>query len=256
VAAVADIKLKNGVVTRDARLDRIPQSDVRNSEFPVRALLGSQTASRLRTYSWQVPLHLDQGVEGQCVAYGIAHHLISRPRGADLVRVQQLLRSKELYWGAQQRDPWPGGSYPGAEPAYDGTSVLAGVQQAKAMGLLESYHWATSERQVAEAVAWHSPVIIGVNWYAGMEIPDAAGYITPTGELLGGHCTLVTGINVTTGTYRIHNSWGEDWGRRGDCYIRRRDLSLLLQQPGAEMCIPVKAVRRSPVASPLDATEG
>lgn len=233
-----EIVLRGGAVTGDRRLDRIAQHDVRNSEFPVRALLAPGRYNALRSQAWQVPITFDQGVEGQCVAYGIAHFLIARPHGLDLALAQKLLDTHEIYWGAQQRDPWDGGAYPDADPVYDGTSVLAGIQQVKAMGLIGAYHWARTERDVAEAIAWHGPVVLGLNWYEGMAEADRAGRITPTGQILGGHCVLVSGLDVRTGLYRIRNSWGQSWGVRGDCYLRRRDLSQLLAEDGSEACVP------------------
>lgn len=228
----AEIGLRDGAVTRDRRMDRIGQDDIRNSEFPVRMLMGPQMQYRLRSYSWQIPVHYDQGRGGGCVAYAIAHHLVSRPHAADLTMVRTLLDSKELLAGAQKRDPWPGRSGAG------GTSVLAGVRQAKATGLIAGYHWAGTEREVAEAIAWYSPVIIGVNWYQTMTTPTADGLITIGGQRIGGHCTVVSGFDLATGVFRIHNSWGTGWGHRGDAFIHRRDLASLLREPGAQACVP------------------
>ncbi|MET0701729.1 MAG: C1 family peptidase [Mycobacterium sp.] len=237
--ALRELRLKNGARARDPRLGRIAQYDIRNTEFPVRSLLGPNTAERLRSMSWQVPYHLDQGVEGACVQYGIAHEMIASPHRVPLCTVQKLLSGNDLYYGAQKRDPWPGGAYPGADPRYEGTSVLAGMQQAKAFGFYSGYHWAFGEREVAEAVAWNGPVVIGVNWYEDMHEPSLKGRITPTGELLGGHCVLVSALNITTGMYRIRNSWGATWGVQGNCFIARRDLATLLREAGSEACVPV-----------------
>lgn len=231
--------LGNGRVTHDARLDRIPRRDIRNSEFPVRAALWAHAAHRLRSYTWQVPLHFDQGEGGNCVAHALAHHLIARPYGADMMKVRELLDTRQLYWQAQRRDPWPGGAYPGADPRYHGVSLLAGVQQIKALGFINAYYWTTRERHVAEAVAWHSPIVLAVPWYEGMLVPDRAGYITASGAMVGYHCVVVSGLDVLTGTYRVSNSWSPTWGLGGDCILRRRDLALLMCDPDAEACLPI-----------------
>lgn len=231
--------LGNGRVTHDARLDRIPRADIRNSEFPVQATLWNHAWKQLRSYTWQVPLHFDQGKAGGSVAYALAHHLIARPRGVDLVEVRNLLDTRRLYWQAQKRDPWPGGCYPGADPQYEGVSLLAGVKQLKAMGFISSYHWAARERDIAAAVAWHAPVVVGVAWHEGMLQVDRSGYINPTGAAVGSHCVLVCGIDLASGTYRIRNSWSPRWGVGGDCLLRRRDLALLMCDPDAEACLPI-----------------
>lgn len=238
------IELKGGHSAKDPRLGRIPQSDDRNAQFPLRALLGAAADQPLVSHSWQVPTHFDQGDQGACVQYGICHDLIATPNRVAIPQVQKILHDDSLYYGAQERDPWPGGAYPDATPHYDGTSVLAGMQQATAMGFYASYHWCTSEREVAQAVGYHGPVVIGVNWYEDMHDPTPQGFVSPTGELLGGHCVAVTAFNARTSIYRITNSWGQGWGIKGDCYITRSDMAKLLAEDGAEMCAPTKVQRR------------
>lgn len=46
-----EFQLRAGAVTGDRRLDRIAQPDVRNSEFPVRALLAPARYNALRSQS-------------------------------------------------------------------------------------------------------------------------------------------------------------------------------------------------------------
>lgn len=237
------IHLKGGHTAKDPRLGRIYQPDERNAEYPLRALLGAAADQPLRSHSWQVPTHFDQGDQGACVQYGISHDLIATPNRVPIPTVQKIIDDDSLYYGAQERDPWPGGAYPNATPHYDGTSVLAGMQQATAMGLYTSYHWCTSEREVAQAVGYHGPVVIGVNWYEDMHDPTPLGFVSPTGELLGGHCVAITGLNARTATYRICNSWGTGWGVKGDCYMTRADMAKLLAEDGAEMCAPQKVAR-------------
>ncbi len=232
---MSSVQLRGGHQTRDPRLDRIAQHDERNARYPMRALI--ETAQPLRSYTWRVPALFDQGSEGACVAYAIAHEAVARPRLALRSSVAQLLDDRSLYWGAQRVDPWDGGSYPGASPVYEGTSVLAGMQSAVSLGLFGSYHWAANELEVAETVGYRGPVVIGVDWYEGMHEPDSTGFIYPSGELLGGHATLVYGVSISGGYYKIHNSWGPDWGVGGTCRITRDDLHRLLSAPGGEACI-------------------
>jgi hypothetical protein len=234
-----DILLRDGRTTRDRRLDRLAQYDERNATYGVRALLG-EAPRPLRSYTWSVPVCFDQGSEGECVAYGIAHSAVARPRRLPVDQLTQVLRSKNLYHRAQQLDPWDGGRYPGAHPQYDGTSVLAGMQAARELGLFGSYHWANTEREVAEAVGYRGPVVIGVNWYAGMADTDADGFIEPTGEVLGGHCVILHAFSLRTGTYRVLNSWGPGWGIAGGAKLRRQHLQQLLGEAGGEACLPVR----------------
>lgn len=70
----------------------------------------------------------DQGQEGRCAEFGG-------------LRVLSLLNRKKYdittrwhYWMAQENDEWPGGSYPGASPVYEGTSVRAMLEVFRTYG--------------------------------------------------------------------------------------------------------------------------
>lgn len=58
----------------------------------------------------------------------------------------------------------------------------------------------------------------------------------------GGHAILCNGVNVKSGLYRLHNSWGESWGVNGEAFISRADMATLLKRQG-EACIPVKRLK-------------
>jgi hypothetical protein len=66
--------------------------------------------------------------------------------------------------------------------------------------------------------------------------PDSKGFIHPTGDKVGGHCTLIIGVNVRSGYYILHNSWGASWGDNGNCKIKRTDMAKLIGDNG-EVCI-------------------
>ncbi len=235
MTADGPIALKGGHVTGDRRLDRIPQYDPRNDQYPAARLLAATLATP-RSYSWPVPIHLDQGVEGACVGFAVSHELAGVP---DSRPGQTNKTARELYWQAQRADPWPGGSYPGASPVYEGTSVLAGVEIARKQGLYRSYHWARTADEVAVAVSRRGPVVIGVQWYDGMMWPDRNGFLNRTGSVVGGHATLLHGYNVTGRYFWVWNSWGTDWGINGRAKLRHDDLDELLADNG-DAVIPVR----------------
>jgi hypothetical protein len=235
------IVLRGGAVTRDRRLDRIAEHDPRNAQFPARGLFGAAAPPRLRSYTWTVPAHFDQGRQGACVAYATGHAAVARPRSYPVAGVAPLLADNTLYFSAQRDDEFPGGSYPGAVPQAEGTSVLGGMKAAVGLGLFTSYHWADTERDVAQLLGYRGPVVIGVDWYEGMEDPDEDGFLHPTGVVLGGHSTLLYSLNVPGDYYRIWQSWGPSWGVKGTAKIRRGDLGALITAPGGEACFPVTA---------------
>ena len=89
------------------------------------------------------------------------------------------------------------------------------------------------------ALAYKGPVVLGINWYSGMSSPDSRGYIDVTGTLLGGHAILANEINTMRRVVRLHNSWGPNWGSKGNCFISFEELDRLLKE-GGEACVPVK----------------
>ncbi len=222
------IKLKGGFNTKDPRLDRIPQFDERSKNFRVRELIATPTP---RSYTWSCPIWLDQGREGACVGFSVSHEAAARP-----VEVQGITdaTAQALYKRAQLLDEWPGEDYAG-------TSILAGVKAAQERAWYTEYRWAFSVEELALAVGYKGPAIIGVNWYNDMYNPNANGQIWPTGNLVGGHAILVRGYSKKYKMFLLRNSWGKWWGKEGDCYLSYQDMMVLLRQDG-EACIPI--VRR------------
>lgn len=221
------IQLKGDHVTLDPRLDRVPQWDRRNESFPIRPLLGVPV---LRERSWRCLSRLDQGREGACVGFGWSHELAAEPVHVPVSNVS----ARGLYHRAQQLDEWPG-------EGYEGTSVLAGAKAVQEAGHMAEYRWALNLPDVLATISAYGPVVIGVDWHEGQMRTDARGYITPTGPIMGGHCTLLRGLIrenrrwVTVG----RNSWGADWGIRGDFKLAADDLGALLAN-GGEACVPVR----------------
>jgi hypothetical protein len=231
------IQLKGGHQTQDPRLDRVPQFDEQSRRYPVSSII--RRAAVPRSYTWRLTTTLDQGQEGACVGFGWAHEMLARPaEGTGITDVYARVR---LYWEAQKIDPWEGGSYPGARPFYEGTSVLAGAKVVKAAGGMDEYRWAFGLDDLVGALGYAGPAVLGLNWYEGMFEP-VDGYIRPTGELAGGHCILCRGVSVTRRRFLLHNSWGPGWGLNGTCWITFDDMATLLAEDG-EACIPVRRHR-------------
>lgn len=181
----------------------------------------------LRSYTWKCTPHLDQGTEGACVGFSIAHELAAKPVEVKVTEGT----ARMIYFAAQRIDPWPGGAYPGANPQYDGTAVLAGVKMAQSLGYCDGYKWAFGLNELLEGLAWFGPAVLGIPWHEGM-VPDAMGRIRVSGEVIGGHAILAKGLDVRRKTVTLHNSWGTDWGRGGDCTVSFEDLAKLLKNQG------------------------
>lgn len=206
--------------------DRRIEFDPRSRDYPIRALLEPKP---LRSYTWGCPVRLDQRKEGACVGFAWTHELAARPKTHSLV-TEALART--LYREAQLLDPWP------ETPPEEGTSCLAGAKAAVARRYLGEYRWCFTGRDLALAVGYSGPVVLGLNWRAGMMKTDSSGYVHATGAIVGGHAILCNGYSVTMNRFRLVNSWGPSWGVNGECLISENDLSMLLADDG-EACVPV-----------------
>ena len=217
--------LKGGYVTKDRRLDRIPEFDERSKMYRVTALTTErQPINKIHLCT----SFLDQGVEGMCVGYGLSHALLAEPFQMNKKVVTPKFAREKIYWPAQHDDPWPGGSYPGADPYYEGTSVLSGVKVLHREKLIKGYHFAFSFTDLVIGVCYKGPPVIGIKWFEGMQTPDKNGFVFPTGRLVGGHCLIISGINWFDEYFLLHNSWGKKWGIFGQCKVRFVDMAKLM----------------------------
>ena len=257
------VLLKNGEEVDDPRLDRIYELDFRSLNYPVSSALLDNfnvTSYKPRSYTWSCDQWLDQGYEGSCVGHGFAHDLVARPHPVNGIRGPVSPEAKHIYHEAQKVDYWPGGSYRGADPFYEGTSVLGGAKIVQRLGFYDKYYWAINIRQLAIAIGYMGPGIIGVNWYEGMFDTDADGFIAPTGNVAGGHCLLAMAIKIhykksplpwnwfnrkwedvdlDKSYVTLHNSWGQGWGEKGRAKITLANLNKLLNEQG-DACFPVR----------------
>jgi len=206
--------------------DRIVKFDERSRAFPIRQY---GIFRKRRSYTWRCGINLDQGSEGACTGFAVSHEAAARP-----VVVMGITNdvARSIYRRARQLDEWPGENY-------EGSSVLGAIKAGQEKGWYGEYKWAFSESDLALAVGYYGPVVLGINWYEGMGNPDSNGRIRPTGDVLGGHAILCNGFSVKTNLYRLHNSWGPAWGINGDCFISADDLTKLLREQG-ECCVPIK----------------
>jgi hypothetical protein len=182
-----------------------------------------------RSRTWKRTIWLDQGQEGACTGFGLSHVLGTTPKrrlGVDDAFAQR------MYHEAQKLDEWPGEDY-------EGSSVLGAMKAAKNDGLISAYSWATTMEELIHAVGYFGPVECGINWYTGMFDTDDAGMIHVTGKIEGGHAICIGGVNVSTGTFCLYNSWGKDWGFKGNAKISFADMARLMSEQG-EFALPKK----------------
>jgi len=227
-------KLRDGSEVADPRLARLRHFNERSRNFPIRATVSRGKGPR--SYTWRCVSHLDQGAEGACVGFAATHELVARPM--EIRHLSADFARQMIYWEAQKIDPWEGGSYPGAEPRYEGTSVLAGIKVLKTLGYIESYRWAFGLNDLVMAVGYCGPAVLGLPWYEGMFEPRSCHHLHVDGELAGGHAILCKAVDIKARTFVLHNSWGPRWGVDGDALISWEEMDRLLHEEG-EAVIPL-----------------
>lgn len=203
---------------------RLPAIDFRDRAY----LLKPVTAQVVHTNRyWRAGDVLDQDGLPQCVAFAGQGFLLAGP-----VKNKMLHDPQWLYDQCQLADEWEGTDY-------DGTSVRALFKVLQREGLVSEYNWATDPLTTATHLLTAGPVVFGTNWYVGMEAPDEHGFIHATGGVAGGHAYLIVGCNVhkkcpdgSLGAFRMQNSWGLDWGRKGRAWIAFSDAAKLIAEYG------------------------
>lgn len=178
-------------------------------------------------------MRLDQGSEGACVGFGHTQGYNSQPAQHFLDNDYAL----DVYHQATLRDEWPNQDWTNSE----GTSVRAGAKEMKRRGLIPAYAFTYNVEEVAVWLLNKGPVVIGCNWYTGMDGPTSTNnyYIVPTGSVRGGHCILIDGVRWggdNRDYFRLLNSWGRSWGDAGHCKIKIADLEKLLEQNSGVGC--------------------
>jgi hypothetical protein len=227
-------------------LGRHPFFDERSRGFPVRALLPREVVRRKTI--WELPNNfpLDQGEEGACVGFGFSGELAAAP----VVIPTDNQFAFDLYARAQAEDQKMGNVWD------EGASMLAGAKACKLAGHVSSYRWAFGVDDVIDTLCAVGPVVIGIDWYSGMYDTTTDGLVQVFGDVVGGHCILLTGFwpaHPAWGDVVLwENSWGLSYGVNGRGFIRVADLQRLLSAQG-EACVLVD-VSRVPVPPPAPLT--
>lgn len=176
---------------------------------------------------WQTGRVMDQGMTQQCVGYAFRQFLTANPD-----RTLTGPPAPEIYRLARQNDEWRGEDY-------EGTSVRGGAKALKKLGLIGEYLWAFDVDTLRRYVLGRGTVVMGTDWFSGMNEPDERGFIRPEGDPEGGHAWLISAYSRPKNAFWILNSWSEEWGQRGRAWIGIDDVAFLMERDG-EACSAIE----------------
>lgn len=216
---------------KDYGLGRLPAIDARDQKYLIRSALPTLESAKTSKYYWSNGWWGDQDQTPQCVAYGFIHLLEDGAITHKKVP-PPMFNPEEFYLECQDNDEWDGNNY-------DGTSVRAAMKVGQKRGVISEYKWAFDQATMLYTVLEISPVLIGVNWYTHMFMPESDGIIKIGGIVEGGHCVVINGANKKTGYYRGKNSWGKEWAKGGYFYISFDDMERLIGE-GGEVALPIE----------------
>jgi hypothetical protein len=117
--------------------------------------------------------YYDQGQEGRCTQFGVSRMMTLLNRKQYEVRDSAKL-GHWLYYESQMADEWPGGSYPGANPVYEGTSVRATLDVVKEKGIVPKGKYGPWIEEGISAYRWVRSMddMLEVLGYSGLDFVD------------------------------------------------------------------------------------
>lgn len=212
--------------------------------------VGQDDLSPVDLRQWLPPV-MDQGPAGSCTANGSTAyarwHIIKRAALDPTHGTYDFPMSRlQLYWDSRFEE--------GTENSDSGAEIRDVIKTLAVKGVghedlwpydvsrltekppqpvyddAVQYRGLTYERVAVSAVALRSalhkglPVLVGFSVYESFESEDVAttGVVpmpVANEPMVGGHCVLCVGWGQKAGHFTCRNSWGEDWGDKGNFYI-------------------------------------
>lgn len=233
-------------VTPGMRLGRHVAHDARSKRYAVPAQDISTLVSK--RHARKAPV-FNQGDLGSCTG-NAALGALGTGALYDAVVSKQIAFTEDtavgIYSDATVLDPFPG-TYKPTDTGSDGLSVAKVLQQ---RGYISGYQHALSMEAALTALQ-DNAIIIGVNWYSSMDIPDRNGMVAVGGTVRGGHEFVVDGIDVVLKRVWCTNSWGTSWGLNGTFGMSWDDFGRLLREEGdATVLVPITTPAPQPTPVP------
>jgi len=203
--------------------------DDRSKNFPARLASGPLKLKTHRHYGKP----LNQGNIGACVGFTGADYLNCKPHRPVGRRLFTNQDGFTFYSETSKIDPFDGTWFYPPPPGTGndtGTDALSLCKVLKALGLIGSYSWCFGLEDTLQALML-APVMVGINWYEGFDVPDPKGRVKISGNFRGRHEVSLVGLDPKLKLVKALNHWG-NWGLNGYFYLSFDDLGVLLESQG------------------------
>lgn len=193
----------------------------------------TRTETSVKSYRYyNIGPILDQGREGACTGFGVQAYLNAAP----IMSSGGNREAQRLYHRARQIDEWEGEDY-------EGSSISAATRAAVELGTIGKWGFARSRDECLQwKLGGFGGIIYGMNWYEGMYVPNAEGFLRPTGKLTGGHCLFDRGVSRWMND-RPQNSWGRGWGEGGLAWFLDADMRAMWRRGEVEAIMATQIKR-------------
>lgn len=204
-----------------------------NEELVKQALLTSRTKGTAplsvnrtdKKYFWDSAWWGDQGPTPSCTAFALSHAMADGP--VTHPGQNPLEDPMFLYAEIQAQDRLEGRNFS------EGATSLAMAKVAVKHQWIGEYRWGYSLDEFVAAIRT-GPVLLGINWYTGMDTPGGKdAIIRAKGRYRGGHEIEANGADFSRGLVRLKQSWGKDnYGNKGHALLPFEDLEQLIAEDG------------------------
>jgi len=231
--------------TTDKRLGRNVKHDERSIGYAFRS-----PHTIVQSVRWQPAARVfDQGSVGSCTgnagltAISCAPYASDIPGGPEKARLFVEADAVALYAEATRLDDYQG-DYPPEDTGCDGLSIGKALT---GRGWISGYQHVLSGVAGVALALQDGPAIAGINWYSTFYDPTPAGVVEigRTASVVGGHEIALIGYDSENDLFEFRNSWGTEWGQKGNAFIAGSTLDRLLGESG-DVTTFVKASEPAP----------
>lgn len=220
-------KVVREIVVEGKRLGCHREKDPRSKNYRISDRLDMAAPLVSKEWTRRAPV-FDQGSLGSCTGNGTLGVCGTEPFDDPKWKFDETF-AVAIYAGATDEDTLHEPAYP---PNDRGSTVLGALKAARLAGLFSEYRWSFSVDEALQTLSQHGPLVVGFNWYEGFDSPDGNGVVHISGNIRGGHCWEISGLDVANQMLHCWNSWSPEWGLSGGFKLPIPDFTRLVSEEG------------------------